>query len=69
MKSFRFAISIVIGAAGLSLLMTPVSAKPEFTKKEKTGCITCHTAVKSKELNDTGKCYSEKKSLAECKKQ
>lgn len=68
MKIFRLAISAAVALGGLSLMMTPVSAKPEYSKKEKTGCLTCHVAVKSKELNDTGKCYSEKKPLTECKK-
>ena len=49
--------------------MAPASAKPEFAKKEKTGCATCHVSMKSKELNLTGKCYGEKKSLTECKKE
>lgn len=68
MKSFRLAVSLVIALGGFGLLLTPVSAKPEYSKKEKTGCLTCHTAIKSKDLNETGKCYGDKKSLTECKK-
>lgn len=69
MKSFRFAVSMTIALGGLALMMTPqAAAKPEYSKKEKTACTTCHTAVKSKDLNDTGKCYADKKSLTECKK-
>jgi hypothetical protein len=41
-------------------------AKPEYTKKEKKGCTTCHVAQGKKELNDVGKCYGEKKSLVTC---
>jgi hypothetical protein len=66
-KKLRFAISASIACTGLFLSLTPASAKPEFAKKEKTGCVTCHVSVKSKELNATGKCYGEKKSLTECK--
>ena len=41
-------------------------AKPEYTKKEKKGCTTCHTAQGKKDLNDVGKCYETKKSLDTC---
>jgi len=69
MKSFRFAVSAMIAIGGLALMMAPpAAAKPEDSKKEKVACTACHTKVKSKELNDTGKCYATKKSLAECKK-
>lgn len=48
--------------------MTSVTsyAKPEYTKKEKKPCVTCHVSAKSKELNDTGKCYDKSKSLKDC---
>ena len=39
-----------------------LQAKPEFSKKEKAACATCHVG-KSKELNDTGKYYKEHKEL------
>lgn len=44
--------------------------KPEYTKKEKKGCQTCHVDAKkkAKDLNDVGKCYGEKKDLAACTK-
>jgi hypothetical protein len=38
-------------------------AKPEYSKKEKATCVTCHVSAKSKELNDTGKYYKEHKAL------
>jgi hypothetical protein len=69
-KRFKFTVSAaVVAGLGIILTMTPAAAKPEYSKKEKTGCATCHVTVKSKELNTTGKCYSEKKSLTECKKE
>jgi hypothetical protein len=68
MKRLRIAISTLIALAGLVLSLTPASAKPEYSKKEKKGCTACHVTMKSKELNDTGKCYGEKKSLTECTK-
>lgn len=68
-KKLRFAISAAIAGTGLLLTLAPLSAKPEYAKKEKTGCTTCHVSIKSKDLNPTGKCYADKKSLTECKKE
>jgi hypothetical protein len=51
------------------LISSSVSfGKPEYSKKEKKGCVTCHVSAKSKDLNDTGKCYGEKKDLKTCAK-
>ena len=66
MKSLKIAVSAAVALAGLALNLTPAAAKVEYTKKEKKPCTTCHTSMKSKDLNDTGKCYGEKKSLTEC---
>ncbi len=68
-KILRMAISAVVACTGITLSMAPASAKLKLAKKEKTGCTTCHVSMKSKELNPTRKCYSEKKSLTECKKE
>lgn len=56
----------VIFALGTSVSF----GKPEYTKKEKKGCQTCHVDAKkkAKELTDTGKCYGEKKDLKACAK-
>ena len=59
-------IKLLILAVGLLLNLTLGLAKPDYTKKEKRGCTTCHTSMKSKELNPTGKCYAEKKKLEGC---
>ncbi len=59
-----------ISLAGLMLAAFAASVmqgKPEYTKKEKTACTTCHIKPGSKELNDVGKCYEKKKSLEACK--
>ena len=49
------------------MLTTQLSvAKPEYTKKEKKGCVTCLIGQGKKELNDVGKCYEEKKALDTC---
>jgi len=46
--------------------LTLVQAKTEYTQKEKKPCTYCHVKMGAKELNDTGKCYQEKKSLKDC---
>ena len=59
-----------VALAGLVLAaLTPsvIHGKPEYSKKEKTSCTTCHVKPGSKELNGVGKCYEEKKSLDGCK--
>jgi hypothetical protein len=68
MKLIRLGVPAMIVGAGLMLFMTPSFGKPEFAKKEKKGCVTCHVSAKSKDLNDTGKCYKEDKDLTKCKK-
>ena len=68
-QRLSLAIPAAVACTGIMLTMTPAAAKPEFAKKEKTGCVTCHVTVKSKELNPTGKCYGEKKSMTECKQE
>ena len=55
-------IGIALTFFGAALLQS----KPEFTRKEGKGCVTCHVKVGSKELNDVGKCYEKNKSLKEC---
>ena len=52
--------------AGVLFNSTASFAKPEYTKKEKKGCAVCHVTAKSKDLNDVGKCYSQKKTLEGC---
>ena len=59
-------LKVLIPIAGLLLNITLALAKPDYTKKEKRGCTTCHVSMKSKELNQTGKCYAEKKKLEGC---
>lgn len=62
------AIRVVVAVAAMTaaFLLTSTGAlfgKPEYGKKEKKPCQTCHVTAKSKELNETGKYYHEKKSL------
>lgn len=66
MKRLKYVLPGSVLLAGLAINLTPVQAKPEFTKKEKKGCTTCHVSSKSKDLNKTGECYKEKHSLDGC---
>lgn len=68
MKPIKTLIAATALIVGLAINTIPSNAKPEFSKKEKTGCKTCHVTVKSKDLNDTGKCYQKEQSLTNCKK-
>ncbi|MCC7156337.1 MAG: hypothetical protein IT161_17295 [Bryobacterales bacterium] len=64
MKVFR--VLFAVGAMATAFLLTStgvVFGKPEYSKKEKKPCVTCHVTAKSKELNDVGKYYHEKKTL------
>jgi hypothetical protein len=59
LSTLKFAIPTFFIAACLVLTSPSSQAKPEYTKKEKRGCTTCHITQGKKELNDTGKCYAE----------
>jgi len=56
-------LGLVLAAFSAAL----VQGKPEYGRKEKATCTTCHTKMGSKELNDMGKCYAKSKSLKDCK--
>lgn len=63
MRLAKFAVPALILYTGV-ILMTGVSfGKAEYTKKEKKPCLTCHVSATSKDLNETGKYYKEKKTL------
>ena len=67
MRLSKAFIPAAIVTFGLTFSLTRSDAKPEYTKKEKTPCTTCHVAKGKKELNATGTCYQEHNhSLAEC---
>jgi hypothetical protein len=63
MKKLKLALPALILAASIALTSADAFGKPEYTKKEKTACVTCHVTAKSKELNETGKHYADKKTL------
>jgi hypothetical protein len=66
MKTIKFIVPAAVATVGLLISSAPSYGKPEYSKKEKTGCVTCHVSAKSKDLNDVGKCYSDKKELKTC---
>jgi hypothetical protein len=51
----------------LIALTARLDAKPDYTKKEKTPCTTCHVKQGSKELNEKGTYYKEHKTLPPAK--
>jgi len=68
MRKLKFAVPLFVFAGGLVLTTTLSFGKIEYTKKEKKPCAHCHVTATSKELNDAGKFYKEKKTLDGYKK-
>ena len=66
MNLLKTLLPVAILLSGLALNLSVGSAKVEYAKKEKKGCTTCHVTAKSADLNDTGKCYHDKKDLTAC---
>ncbi len=54
---------LFVFVGGLVLSTSLSYGKAEYTKKEKKPCAYCHVTATSKELNDAGKYYKEKKTL------
>ncbi len=69
MRALKVAVPSAVLMVGFLLCTTAGYSKPEYSKKEGgKSCVTCHTKMGAKDLNDTGKCYQEKKhSLDGCK--
>ena len=63
MRHLKIAIPAVILFGGFLVCTTSSYGKAEYTKKEKKTCVTCHVTANSKELNETGKYYKDKKTL------
>ena len=67
MSKYRSSTWVIATAFCIAVFVSSVSAKVEYSKTEKKACTTCHVKAASKELNDVGKCYQDKKhSLAGC---
>lgn len=63
MTRLKYALPLFIFVAGLISTATLSFGKAEYTKKEKKPCAFCHVTATSKELNEAGKYYHEKKTL------
>lgn len=75
MSAIKLVIPGTILLGGLLTCTLSVYGTPEFAKKEKKSCITCHSKVSgdkdemAKSLNATGTCYKESDhTLAKCTK-
>ena len=63
MRKLKYAVPVFIFVGGLISTTTLSFGKAEYTKKEKKACVFCHVKAASKELNEAGKYYKEKKTL------
>jgi hypothetical protein len=73
MRAAKLIIPAAIVAGGLFVCTSSMTGTPEFAKKEKKSCTTCHAKVSGnkdemvKNLNATGTCYKDNEhSLAKC---
>lgn len=62
-KAVRLVFPAAAFAAVMMLAGGAALASVAIQKKEKKPCITCHVKMGSKDLNDVGKYYKEKKTL------
>jgi len=62
-RTLKITLPGMVAIAGLLLLATSSFGKPEYSKKEKKSCVTCHVKAGSKDLNGVGKYYAEHKKL------
>jgi hypothetical protein len=63
MSKLKYAVPLFVFVGGLISTTVLSYGKAEYTKKEKKACVFCHVKATSKELNDAGKHYQEKKTL------
>jgi hypothetical protein len=66
MQRWKFVLPAAVLMVGLVAPSTVSFGKPEEAKKTGAKCVVCHTKMGSKELNKTGQCYKEKKTLDGC---
>lgn len=66
MRALRLILPLAVLMTGLFVTTTTSLAKPEYAKKEKKSCTTCHVAAGKKDLNDVGKCYGKNHTLEGC---
>jgi hypothetical protein len=73
MVPLKTVIPAAILASGFLICTSSVLATPEYSKKEKKSCTTCHGKISTdkaemtKNLNKTGNCYKDNDhSLEKC---
>ena len=73
MHLMKVIVPTAILSVGLLISTTSIYGTPEYSKKEKKACTTCHAKMVTdkaemlKNLNATGTCYKENDhSLAKC---
>ena len=66
MNKAKLLVPAVVLLGGLLVPATVSFGGVEYARKEKKTCIACHTKAGSADLNDVGKCYEKKKTLAGC---
>ena len=73
MRPTKIVVPATILFVGVLVCASSLFGTPEYAKKEKKSCTTCHTKVSSdktemiKSLNATGTCYKDNDhSLAKC---
>ena len=65
-RFLKIALPSAIILGGLMVTSPSSFGKPEYTKKEKKGCTTCHVTSGKKDLNNVGNCYAKNHSLDGC---
>jgi hypothetical protein len=66
MRTMKFLVPAGVLFVGMMLTTSLSTATPTIAKKEAVKCVVCHVKMGSKDLNDVGKCYKEKKALTGC---
>ena len=73
MRTFKIVIPLTILLGGFLFGTSSLLGTPEYAKKEKKACTSCHAKVvgdkaeMAKNLNATGTCYKDNEhSLAKC---
>jgi hypothetical protein len=71
MKFVRILLPVAVVSFGFFVTTSNVTATPELSKKEKTGCKTCHDIARPSKatpgLNKVGDCYKATPDMKKCK--
>jgi hypothetical protein len=72
MRTIKVIFPVGVLLAGIAVSTSSMYATPDFAKKEKKSCTTCHATSggkkeeMAKNLNAVGTCYKDDHSLAKC---